>query len=107
MPMHIKAMLASSVGRIRWKPIVRRPTPERRITNPKLVARVRYAQGSVMPMIRQMNTHVTVPQTSLNGSHLSNRRGWNNSRLKGRGIECTISEITRNSITFNKKPPIW
>ncbi len=83
-----------------------RPTPERISTNPKLVARVRYAQGSVMPMIRQMNTHVTVPQTSLNGNHLSNRRGWNIMGLKGKGIECTISEITKNNITFNNNPPI-
>ncbi len=59
-----------------------------------------------MPMIRQINTHATVPQTSLNGSHLSNRRGWSIIGLKGRGIECTISEITRNSITFNKNPPM-
>ncbi len=57
-------------------------------------------------MIRQINIHATVPQTSLNGSHLSNRRGWNIMELKGRGIECTISEITRNSITFNKNPPL-
>ena len=59
-----------------------------------------------MPIIRQMNTHATVPQTSLNGNHPSNRRGRNSSGLKGRGIECTISEITKNSITFNKNPPM-
>jgi hypothetical protein len=74
------------------------------IMAPRLIMRVRIAQGRVITRRRQMIAQAAVPHTKRSGSHVSNLFGLKYSDENGIGIACAINDIKRNTSTFIENP---